>query len=80
MGGKSPKLICRTGQEARELRHKFGLNQVDFWGQIEVTQSGGSRYESGRRMPDQVTLLLHLAYGTERQANMLLAHLRQREE
>lgn len=79
MGGKSPKLICRTGQEVRELRRKLGLNQVDFWGRVEVTQSGGSRYESGRWMPDQVAMLVHLAYGTEKQAGALLAHLRQRE-
>ena len=32
----------------REIRHRLGLNQQEFWGRIGVTQSGGSRYESGR--------------------------------
>lgn len=77
MGTKSPKLICQAGQDARELRRKLGLNQIDFWGRVKVTQSGGSRYESGRCMPDQVAMLLHLAYGTDMQAAALLAYLRQ---
>ncbi len=30
------------------LREKTGLTQTQFWGMIGVTQSAGSRYESGR--------------------------------
>jgi len=30
-----------------KLRKRLGLNQAEFWGRIEVTQSGGSRYENG---------------------------------
>ena len=30
------------------IRVKAGLNQSQFWSRIGVTQSGGSRYESGR--------------------------------
>lgn len=71
-----PDLICRTGQDARELRRLLSLNQKAFWGRLGVTQSGGSRYESGRPMPKPVALLLHVAYGTEVQAADLLAHLR----
>lgn len=41
-----------------------------------VTQSGGSRYESGRDMPEQVAWALHLAYGTEKQAAGLVDWLR----
>jgi len=41
-----------------------------------VTQSGGSRYESGRAIPRTVQLLLHLAYGTEKQSQDLLAAIR----
>ena len=37
--------------EPREIRRKLGLNQQQFWSKIGVTQSGGSRYESGRNMP-----------------------------
>jgi hypothetical protein len=46
----------------REIRRKLGLNQQDFWTQIGVTQSGGSRYESGRRMPKPVKELLRLVH------------------
>jgi hypothetical protein len=55
------------------------MNQAEFWGRIGVTQSGGSRYESGRDMPQQVTLLLHLSYGTEQQAKDLMDWLRNLE-
>ena len=29
----------------REIRRRLGLNQEQFWTQIGVTQSGGSRYD-----------------------------------
>jgi predicted transcriptional regulator len=32
----------------REIRRKLGLNQLEFWSKVGVTQSSGSRYESGR--------------------------------
>ena len=46
----------------REIRRKLGLNQEEFWTQIGVTQSGGSRYESGRNMPKPVRELLRLVH------------------
>lgn len=46
----------------RDLRKKLGINQIDFWSKIGVTQSGGSRYESGRSMPKPVRELLRLVY------------------
>jgi transcriptional regulator with XRE-family HTH domain len=46
----------------REVREKTGLNQQEFWTQIGVTQSGGSRYESGRSMPKPVRELLRLVH------------------
>lgn len=46
----------------REIRKKLGLNQQEFWTKIGVTQSGGSRYESGRNMPKPVRELLRLVY------------------
>jgi transcriptional regulator with XRE-family HTH domain len=46
----------------KELRRKLGLNQQEFWGKIGVTQSGGSRYESGRSMPRPVQQLLRLVH------------------
>ncbi len=47
---------------AREIRHKLGMNQSQFWSKIGVTQSGGSRYESGRSMPRPVQALLRLVH------------------
>lgn len=46
----------------REIRRRLRLNQHQFWSQIGVTQSGGSRYESGRRMPKPVRELLRLVH------------------
>lgn len=61
MRGAAPSLLCQNDKEARELRRRLGLSQSAFWGALEVTQSGGSRYESSREMPEQVALLT--AYG-----------------
>ena len=46
----------------REIRRKRGLNQQQFWPLIGVTQSGGSRYESGRGMPKPVRELLRIVH------------------
>jgi len=46
----------------REIRRSLGLNQQEFWTRIGVTQSGGSRYESGRSMPKPVRELLRLVH------------------
>ena len=45
-----------------EIRQRLGLNQEQFWTRIGVTQSGGSRYESGRSMPRPVRELLRLVH------------------
>ena len=49
-------------ENPREIRRNLGLNQQEFWGKIGVTQSGGSRYESGRNMPKAVRELLRLVH------------------
>lgn len=49
-------------QTPRDIRRKLGLNQQDFWSKVGVTQSGGSRYESGRNMPKPVRELLRLVH------------------
>ena len=41
-------------------RKKANLNQSDFWKRYGVTQSGGSRYESGRSIPKPLGILLWL--------------------
>lgn len=48
--------------DVREIRRKLGLNQSQFWSKIGVTQSGGSRYESGRNIPKPVQALLRLVH------------------
>ncbi len=48
--------------DAREIRRKLGINQQQFWSKLGVTQSGGSRYESGRNMPRPVQQLLRLVH------------------
>lgn len=50
-------------KRVREMRSDSGLNQSDFWKRVGITQSGGSRYESGRRVPKPVELLLCVVYG-----------------
>jgi DNA-binding transcriptional regulator YiaG len=52
--------------EPRKLREKLGLTQSEFWSRIDVTQSGGSRYERGRPMPRPVRRLLGLIYLKEK--------------
>ncbi|MFY9327248.1 MAG: hypothetical protein WAO76_04395 [Georgfuchsia sp.] len=43
-----------------DYRKKLGANQQAFWSGLGVTQSGGSRYETGRNLPRPVALLLTL--------------------
>ena len=59
----STNLDTVTGAKALEIRRERGLNQAQFWAPLGVTQSGGSRYESGRAIPKPVRLLLAIAYG-----------------
>lgn len=49
--------------DLRAFRNKNGLNQSEFWHRYGITQSGGSRYESGRDMsaPLQLIMRLHLS-------------------
>ena len=43
-----------------DIRKKQNLNQTEVWTRYGVTQSGGSRYESGRNIPKPLALLLWL--------------------
>ena len=51
---KAPDLLA--------LRRASGLNQTAFWCKVGVTQSGGSWYENGRRLPSTVAQLIDLVY------------------
>ena len=46
----------------RDIRKRLSMNQSDFWARLGVTQSGGSRYESGRALPKPVRELVRLVY------------------
>ncbi len=48
--------------DPRRLRERLGMNQREFWMAVGVTQSGGSRYETGRDMPLPVCELLRLVH------------------
>src|SRR4051794_27151521 len=60
-GQRLVKILDRV-LNPREIRRRLGMNQEQFWTQIGVTQSGGSRYESGRDMPRPVKELLRLVH------------------
>jgi hypothetical protein len=77
---KVPKLFLTNGEEALAYRKKLAINQSDFWSRVSVTQSGGSRYESGRKIPRSVQFVLHFAYAPDVQAQAMLNHLRTLEK
>lgn len=68
-----------TADDIVSHRRKVGLNQSQFWRPLGVTQSGGSRHESGRALPKPVRILLVIAYGTEAGAAKAIADLQQQK-
>ena len=73
---KQPKPFAIDPVAARQ---KLGINQTKFWSRVGVTQSGGSRYESSRKIPKPVQRLLVIAYGTEKQSAAAVEALRKRD-
>lgn len=57
----APKKIKLIG-DYKVLRTQLRLNQSQFWNRLGVTQSAGSRYESGRDVPKPTAILAHLIY------------------
>ena len=52
-------------KDPQSYRKALGESQGAFWQRFGVTQSGGSRYESGRTIPQPVRMLMALyASGT----------------
>jgi hypothetical protein len=47
-------------QNIADYRKATRLNQAKFWQLFGCTQSGGSRYESGRELPNSLGFLLIL--------------------
>lgn len=56
----------------KDIRTKRKQNQSEFWKRLGVTQSGGSRYESGRDIPEPTRRLLELVEGSNPLANLAL--------
>jgi predicted transcriptional regulator len=60
----------------RAMRWNRMLNQAEFWARVGVTQSAGSRYESGRVPPKPVRILLDIAYSSATRRAATLRKLR----
>lgn len=71
------KLKNYTGEEVAAIRRKLQLNQSQFWAPFQTTQSGGSRYEAGRDIPDPVQVLMNIAFGTDAKAAAIFNELRE---
>ena len=61
-GGKAVPLKGMLDESPKELRLRLKLTQSNFWAPVGVSQSGGSRYESGRKLPASTSALLHLVH------------------
>lgn len=59
----------------RTMRRRLKMNQAEFWARVGITQSGGSRYEGGRQVPEPVRMLLAIAYGNRRERERALKRL-----
>jgi DNA-binding transcriptional regulator YiaG len=64
-----------TARDVVKLRQRLKLSQDEFWSRIFITQSGGSRYESGRAIPKPVQALIALCYGTSKERGALVKEL-----
>lgn len=73
------EVVEMTGSDVKELRKSLGVSQTTFWKQVHVTQSGGSRYEGGRKIPPSMRVLLILAYGTDEEAKIAINDLRKNQ-
>lgn len=78
--GMGKKKIKVSAMKVAAVRAATGLNQSEFWGRVGVTQSGGSRYEGGRRMPTPVKMLIALAYtANNKERGRIIRRLRGRD-
>ena len=57
---KAKKRITAALANLKEFRTVRGENQKDFWERFGATQSGGSRYEAGRELPNPAAILVAL--------------------
>lgn len=76
-GGTMPKRTPTAQKfDPKALRQRTKLLQGEFWKPLGVTQSGGSRYENGRPIPEAVRLLALIAYGTDEEAQDAIDRVR----
>lgn len=75
-----PLINASLDFNVRALRKRLKIRQIDFWARVGTTQSGGSRYEAGRSLPEPVAMLLTLAYGNSAQAKKLLDWIQTRPD
>lgn len=55
--------MAKPNINPKNLRDANDLSQKDFWEKVGITQSGGSRYETGeRRVPPSLQEILRLTY------------------
>lgn len=57
-----------SGPDLGAQRRALGLTQTVFWGAIELSQSGGARYEQGRAVPPWTAVALRLVFWPEAKA------------
>lgn len=62
-------------KDYRKIRASLGMNQSEFWNRIGITQSGGSRYEGGRKLPAPAQTCFDIAYGTPEERETAIACL-----
>lgn len=68
--------MSKKTNKIKALRVSSGLNQKNFWRAFGVTQSGGSRYESGRSLPKPTKILMRIALGMKSEVNVIVDGLR----
>jgi transcriptional regulator with XRE-family HTH domain len=73
MAKKAPSPLA----DLEAFRRSRGETQTEFWTRFGVTQSGGSRYESGREMPLPTAMLVQ-AFADGLVDDKVLALLRNR--
>lgn len=71
---KAPKSPLK---DLRAYRESLGENQTTFWNRFGVTQSAGSRYESGRELPAPTAMLV-LAFANRLIDDETIARLQMR--
>ena len=53
---------CMTPDELREYRKNRRESQFRFWSRFGVTQTRGSRFEMGKKIPPPIIILLKLYF------------------